>query len=154
MAYEVVHFRDSDEILKGKEIEKEIKHLLDHVDQILHGSFATSKQLKETLKEMGWREDGTLEILEKRKYRYMGYKSRVGLEANFSSYEYIQPALFKLQLGFDKGRLDMGLVLLTGLRGMKTPYGSTLELVEWEVEHLFPTISMPVSVVLFDARLV
>ena len=54
MAYEVVHFLDSDEILKGKEMKKEIKQLLDHVDQMLHGSFATSKQLKEALKERGW----------------------------------------------------------------------------------------------------
>ena len=154
MPYEVVHFRESDEILKGKEMEKEVKAILDHIDQMLQGSFTRKKELRPALQQMGWRKDGTLEILEQRKYQYTGYKNRVALEANFSYYEAILGALFRLQIGYDKGRLDTGLVLLTGLRGRKTPYGSTVELVEWEVEHLFPTISMPVSIALFDVRLV
>jgi len=36
------------------------------------------------------------------------------------------------------------------LRSFDSPFGSSAELVGWEIEQLEPTIFMPVSVALFD----
>ena len=68
----------------------------------------------------------------------------------FASYEYIQDALLRLQVGFDKKKIDMGIVLVTAQRSEKSPLGSTKELVEKEIEMLYPTINLPVTIVLFD----
>ena len=42
------------------------------------------------------------------------------------------------------------MLLLTGERSAKSPFGSTRELVIREVESLYPTISMPVAVAIFN----
>ena len=55
-----------------------------------------------------------------------------------------------MQIGYDKKQVDTGILLLNNLRGEKTPYGSTKEMLEAEMEMLEPTISLPVTVVLFD----
>jgi hypothetical protein len=39
---------------------------------------------------------------------------------------------------------------MNSLRSFESPFGSSRDLVEWEVEQLEPTIFMPVSVALFD----
>ena len=91
-----------------------------------------------------------MSILDGRRYQYKGIKNRIAIEGSFSAYEYILEGLVRLQIGFDKSRLDAGILILTGLRGERTPYGSTVELVESEIEQLYPTISLPVCVVLFD----
>ncbi len=44
----------------------------------------------------------------------------------------------------------MGILLLPAQRGDKTPYGSTRKLVEEEIQDLYPTIDLPVTIVLFD----
>lgn len=150
MPFELLHFRESDRILKNSGMEKEVSEVLRYIDDVLYGSFSRSKLMREALQEMGWRDDGTLNILEDRGYQYKGYKHRIGIEGNMAAYEYILEGLFRLQIGFDKGKLDTGILLLTGLRGEKTPYGSTVELCQAEVEDLYPTISMPVSIALFD----
>ena len=72
------------------------------------------------------------------------------MDGSFSSYEFIQDGLLRLQNGRDKGKIDMGILLLTSLRSEKSPYGSTRELVEQEIDYLYPTISIPVTIVLFD----
>jgi hypothetical protein len=77
-------------------------------------------------------------------------KNRVAMDGSFSSYEYVQDALLRLQIGFDRGRIDMGIVLVTAQRSEKSPLGSTRALVCQEIEMLYPTISLPVTVVLFD----
>jgi len=40
--------------------------------------------------------------------------------------------------------------MLTAARSEKSSYGTSKELAEAEVEMLYPTISMPVSIALFD----
>ncbi len=40
--------------------------------------------------------------------------------------------------------------MLTAARSEKSSYGTSRELAEAEVELLYPTISMPVSIALFD----
>jgi len=74
----------------------------------------------------------------------------VAIDGSFSSYEYIQDALLRLQVGFDKKKIETGIVLLTAQRSEKSPLGSTRELVEQEIQDLYPTISMPVIIALFD----
>jgi hypothetical protein len=46
--------------------------------------------------------------------------------------------------------IDMGIVLVNAQRAEKSPLGNTKELVEKEIEMLYPTISLPVSIALFD----
>jgi hypothetical protein len=55
-----------------------------------------------------------------------------------------------MQVGFDKGKLDTGILMLTSLRSEKSSYGSSLELAKSEVKMLHPTISLPCSIALFD----
>ena len=56
----------------------------------------------------------------------------------------------RLQVGFDKGLIETGILMLTAARSEKSSYGTSRELAEAEVELLYPTISMPVSIALFD----
>jgi hypothetical protein len=150
MPYELLHFRDAEKIIKDKGMGKEVASMLSYIADVLYGSLCKAKLLREALKEMGWRENRSLTILEGRKYQYKGFKNRIALEGHFSAYEILHESMLRLQVGYDQGILDTGILLLTGLRGEKTPYGSTTELVESEIEQLYPTISMPVSIALFD----
>jgi len=101
---------------------------------------------------MDWREngDGELKILDGRRYMYKGLKRGIAIEGNFSVYEYILEGLFRLQVGFDKGRIETGILMLTSMRSEKSLLGTSRDLAIAEVEQLFPTVSMPVSIGLFD----
>lgn len=151
-AFEILHFRDSDKIIKDKNMENDIQVTLEYVYDALYGSFYRGELLRLALEEMGWRENGTLNILEGRRYQYKGFKKGVALEGNFASYEYILEGLFRLQVGFDKGMIDTGILMLTSARSEKSSLGTSQELAESEVQMLYPTISMPVSIALFDIK--
>lgn len=105
--------------------------------------------LRQALSDMDWRQE-LLSILDGRRYQYKGLRAGVAIDGSFSSYEYIQDALLRLQVGFDKKKIEVGIVLLTAQRSEKSPFGSTKELVEQEIQDLHPTISMPVVVVSLD----
>ena len=150
MPFEIIHFRESDKILKAKKMNKDIKVTLEYLDEALYGSLHRRELLRQALQEMGWRENGSLNVLEGRRYQYKGFKKGIAMEGNFSAYEYILEGLFRLQIGFDKGIIETGVLLLTSKRSEKTPYGSTSQMVNEEIDMLYPTISMPVSVALFD----
>ena len=151
MPFELLHFRESDEIIKEKNLERDINATLSYVDDALYGSIYRGELLRQALDEMDWREngDGELKILDGRRYMYKGVKRGVAIEGNFSVYEYILEGLFRLQVGFDKGRIETGILMLTSLRSEKSSLGKTRDLVQVEVEQLYPTISMPVSIALF-----
>jgi hypothetical protein len=51
---------------------------------------------------------------------------------------------------FDKGRIETGILMLTSERSEKSRLGTSIELAKLEVEQLYPTISMPVTIALFD----
>jgi len=112
--------------------------------------WAQKELFRQALKEMGWRENGTLNILEGRSYQYKGFKKDIAIEGNFSAYEFILEGLFRLQVGYDKGLIETGILLLTSKRSEKTPYGSTSKMVKEGIDMLYPTISLPVSIALFD----
>ncbi len=150
MPFEILHFRDSDKIIKEKRMEKDIKVTLEYIDDVLFGTIYRRELLRESLEEMDWRENGTLNILDGRRYQYKGFKRGVAIEGNFSAYEYILEGLFRLQVGYDKGLVETGILMLTSMRSEKSSLGSSKELAEAEIEMLYPTISMPVSIALFD----
>jgi hypothetical protein len=103
------------------------------------------------LEEMDWVSDiDTMRIIENRRYMWKGIKRKIAIDGSFSAYEYIIEGLARLQIGFDAGKIEAGVLMLTAKRSEKSPYGSTADMVKSEVEQLFPTISLPVSVVLFD----
>ena len=150
MPFEFVHFRESEKILKQKRMVKDVQATFEYVADVLYGTIHRRELLRQSLDEMGWRDNGTLNFLEGRRYQYKGFKKCVAIEGNFSAYEYILEGLFRLQVGFDKGLVETGILMLTSLRSEKSSLGTSRELAEAEVEILYPTISMPVSIALFD----
>jgi hypothetical protein len=58
--------------------------------------------------------------------------------------------LLRLQIGFDKKKIDAGILMLNSARSEKSSYGSTAELAKTEVEMLYPRIDLPVAIALFD----
>jgi hypothetical protein len=150
MPFEIVHFRESDKIIKEKRMTKDIKVTLEYIDDVLCGTIHRRELLRQSLEEMDWRENGTLNILDGRRYQYKGFKRGIAIEGSFSAYEFILEGLFRLQIGFDKGLVETGILMLTSMRSEKSSYGTSRDLARAEVEMLYPTISMPVSIALFD----
>jgi len=150
MPFQIIHFRGSDNLLKDKGMVNDVVRTLQYLDDVLYGSIHRRELLRQALDEMGWRQKRVLSVLDGRRYYYKGLKQRVALEGSLAVYEYILEGLLRLQIGFQKERIDMGILLLPAQRGDKTPYGSTRKLVEEEVEDLYPIIDLPVSIVLFD----
>jgi len=151
MPFEVIHFRESEKILKEKRLVKDVKETLEYIDDALYGTIYRRELLRQALDEMNWRENGSLNIIDGRRYQYKGFKNGVALEGDsFASYEYLWTGLLRLQVGFDKGLIETGILMLTAARSEKSSYGTSRDLAEDEVELLYPTISMPVSIALFD----
>ncbi|MFA5181465.1 MAG: hypothetical protein WC405_09120 [Syntrophales bacterium] len=150
MSFEILHFRGAEKILKSKSMGREVQLTMQYLDDVLYGSFYRRELLRQALEEMDWRNREHLNILDGRRYNYKGFRKRVAMDGSFASYEYIQDALFRLQIGFDKGKIDMGVVLVTAERSEKSKLGSTKDLVLQEIEMLYPTISLPVTIALFD----
>jgi len=152
MDIELIHFRDSEKILNDKNMMKDVQVTLEYLSDVLYGTMHRGELMRQALEEMDWRgkENGNLKILENRRYTYKGFKRGVAIEGCFSAYEFILEGLFRLQVGYDKGSIETGLLLLTAQRSEKSPYGSTSWMVKEEIEMLYPTISMPVTIALFD----
>lgn len=151
MPFELIHFRDADKILKSKRMEKDVQATLEYVSDCLYGTIHRGELLRQALEEMEWRRnDEALIILDGRRYRFKGFKKGVAIEGSFSAYEFILEGLIRLQIGFDKKKIESGILLLTSARSEKTPYGSTRKMVEEDIVNLSPTISLPVSIALFD----
>ena len=146
---EVIHFRESDAIINQKDLEADVNITLRYVETVLYGTLYKRELTIQALKECDWREQD-LSILDGRRYQYKGFKKGVAIEGNFAAYEYILEGLFRLQIGFDKGRIETGILMLTSSRSEKSRLGTSIELAKAEVEQLYPTISMPVTIALFD----
>ena len=146
---EVIHFRESDKIIKKKGLEPDVNITLGYVEATLYGTLYKRELTIQALKECDWRNED-LSILDGRRYQYKGFKNGVAIEGNFASYEYILEGLFRLQIGFDKGRIETGILMLTSSRSEKSRLGTSIELAKAEVDQLYPTISMPVTIALFD----
>ena len=149
MSFELLHFRESDKILKKKKMDKQVQATLEYIDDALYGTLHRGELLRQALEEMDWRKE-PLNILDGRRYFYKGLRNGIALDGSLNTYEFILEGLLRLQVGFDKKRIDAGILMLNGQRSEKTPYGSTKELVETEIQLLQPTINLPVAIVLFD----
>ena len=147
---EIIHFRGSEKIIKKNHLEKDVKATLEYIEDVLYGTLHRGELFRQALDEMGWRENGTLNILEGRRYTYKGFKKGIAIEGSFSAYEFILEGMLRLQVGFDKGKIDAGVLLLTSQRSEKSSYGTSAELAKAEMEMLYPTINVPVMVALFD----
>ena len=149
MSFELLHFRESDKILKKKRMDKQLQATLEYIDDALYGTLHRGELLRQALEEMDWRKE-PLNILDGRRYFYKGLRNEIALDGSLNTYEFILEGLLRLQVGFDKKRIDAGILMLNGQRSEKTPYGSTRELVETEIQLLQPTINLPVAIILFD----
>lgn len=149
MSFELLHFRDSDKILKKKKMEKHLLATLEYMDDALFGTLHRGELLRQTLEEMHWRKE-PLNILDGRRYFYKGLSNGIAIDGSLNVYEFILEGLLRLQIGFARQRVDAGVLLLNGRRSDKTPFGSTRELVQREMEQLLPVINLPVIIVLFD----
>jgi len=149
MSFELLHFRESDKILKKKKMMDDVTKTLQYIHDVLFESPNKGELLKEALKDTGWREDGTLNIMEGRRYRHKGFKNKVAIEGYIGTFENLE-GIFRLQVAYDKQQIETGILLMNSLRSFDSPFGSSAELVGWEIEQLEPTIFMPVSVALFD----
>jgi hypothetical protein len=147
---QIIHFRGSDKIIREKNLTKNVQATLEYVQDVLYGTLHRGELMRQSLEEMGWREDGTLNILEGRRYTYKGFKKGVAIEGSFAAYEFILEGLLRLQIGFDTKKIDAGILMLNSARSEKSSYGSTAELAKTEVEMLYPRIDLPVAIALFD----
>jgi len=148
---EILHFRDSDKVLKKNKMLKDVVTTMEYIDDAMAGTLYKRELLKMALDEMDWNKNtDTLRILENRRYMYKGFKKGIALDGNLSSYEYILEGLLRLQIGFDQKRIDVGVLMLTSKRSEKSPYGNSADMVKEEIELLFPTISLPVCICLID----
>ena len=150
---EILHFREADKILKENHLYKDVISTMEYIEDVLQGSVHRRELLRQALEDMDWRrpEDiRALRFLDGRRYEYKGVKRNVAIEGNLSAYEFILEGLLRLQIGVDKGVIQTGILMLTNHRSEKSHLGSSLELAKAEVEMLYPTISLPVSIALLD----
>jgi hypothetical protein len=150
MPFRIFHFRDSDHVLRRKHMVQDVQRTLKYLDSVLYGSPHRRELLRDVLQEGGWRENGNLNFLENRRYQFKGFKNGIALEANLNSYEYLLEGLFRLQVAFDKLLIDAGILFLTAKRSENSPYGDSAKMVGEDVQALYPTIYLPVSIILFD----
>jgi hypothetical protein len=150
--FEILHFRGSDEILKEKRLLKDVQATMQYIDDVLTGALYKRELLRMALDEMDWSiNNDAMRIIEGRRYMYKGVKRGIAIDGNISAYEYILEGMVRLQLGFDKQRIDAGILLVNAKRSEKSPFGTTADLIKMEIETLYPTISLPVSVCMIDS---
>jgi len=150
MPFELIHFRDSDKIIRKKKLDRDVKATLNYLSDVLTGTAYRGELLRQALDEMGWRANGSLSILDGRRYQYKGFKKGIALEGSFSSFEYLLTGLARLQVGFDKKIIEGGILMLTAARSEKSSLGTSKDLAVAEVEELSCTFSVPLAIALFD----
>ena len=149
--FEIFHFRGAEEILREKGMIQDVQVTMQYVDDVLTGALYKRELLRMALEEMDWtRDTNRLRIIENRRYMYKGIKRGVAIDGNISAYEYVMEGLVRMQIGYDKQRIDAGILLVNSKRSDKSPLGTTSDLIKAEIEMLYPTISLPVSVCLFN----
>ena len=148
--FEIICIRGADKIIKEKKMTNVVRSLMQYLDDCLYGTRHKSELMRQALKENDWRNNGDCKIFSERKYAYHGFRNRVAIDGSFNSYEAIHDALFRLQLGYDHKKIDVGIVMIPAQRSEKSKLGKTRDLVKKEIELLEPTITIPVLVAIFD----
>jgi hypothetical protein len=148
---ELLHFRDSEKILKNKNMLDDVLVTMQYIDDVLTGALYKRELLRMALDEMDWSVDSdAMRIIDGRRYMYKGVKRGIAIDGNISAYEYILEGLVRLQIGYDKQRIDAGILLVNAKRSEKSPFGTTADLIKGEIETLYPTIHLPVAVCLIS----
>ena len=151
MPVEILHFNDAKAVLETKKILQDVTETMNYIEVALSWAHFKGELLRQALDDCGWRENiPQLSIIGGRRYLWKGFKRGIAVDGNFSAYEYILDGLFRLQIGYDKGRIESGVLMLTSIRSAKSPYGETKEMVIKELAEVYPTISMPITVALFN----
>ena len=70
---EIVHFRESDKIIKRIGLDVDVNITLEYVEAMLHGTLYKRELTIQALKDCDWRE-GDLSIIDGRRYQYKGLK--------------------------------------------------------------------------------
>lgn len=149
--HEILHFNGNEAVLKSKHMIHDVRVTLSYIDEMLAGSRNHGEQLIKALTQTEWRMNSEdLRIIEGRRYMFKAFKAKIAWDGGVTVYETLHNSLFRLQLGFDKNLIDSGIVLLNSARSEKSLIGTSRELAIREMEELFPTISLPVSIALFD----
>jgi len=87
-----------------KKLAGDVKATLEYVHDALQGSLYRGELLRQALDEMGWRENGSLNILDGRRYQYKGFKKKLAIDGSFAAYEYILKAYFGWRSVFERER--------------------------------------------------
>jgi hypothetical protein len=149
--FEVLHFRGSDKILKEKNMLRDVQATMQYIDDVLAGVLHKRELLRMALDEMDWtRDTESMRIIDGRRYMYKGVKRGVAVDGNIAAYEYILEGLVRLQIGYDKQRIDAGILLVNAKRSEKSPLGPVTDLIKSEIEALYPTINLPVTICMID----
>ena len=149
--FEILHFRESEKILLDKNLLNDVQATMQYVDDVLTGALYKRELLRMALEEMDWTQDADfMRIIDGRRYMYKGVKRGIAIDGNISAYEYILEGLVRLQIGYDKQRIDAGILLVNAKRSDKSPFGTTADLIKMEIETLYPTIHLPVAVCLIS----
>jgi hypothetical protein len=149
--FEILHFRGSDEILKDKNLLNDVEVTMQYIDDVLNGALYKRELLRMALDEMDWTVNtDNMRIIDGRRYMYKGIKRGVAIDGNISAYEYILEGLVRLQIGYDKKRIEAGILLVNAKRSDKSPFGTTADLIKAEIETLYPTIHLPVTACLIS----
>jgi len=149
--FEILHFRKSERILSNKNLLKDVQTTMQYIDDVLTGALYTRELLRMALDEMHWTADiDSMRIIDNRRYMYKGVKRGVAIDGNVSAYEYILEGLVRLQIGYDKQRIEAGILIVNSKRSDKSPLGTTADLIKSEIQNLYPTIHLPVAVCLIS----
>ena len=90
-----------------------------------------------------------MRIIEGRRYMYKGCKKRgVAIDGNISAYEHLilKRPWSACSWGYDKQRIDAGILLVNSKRSEKSPFGTTADLIK--MQRLKPwsqPFNLPVS---------
>ena len=150
MSFQVFHFHDSERIFRNRSMISDVAMTTQHVFNALNAPIDQGKPLRIALDEMGWHQGDTWNIIAGHHFQFEGFKNAVALKVSLISYEFILEDLAHLQLAFDKGMIDAGLLLLTTWQMPICDRQDWKTVLTKDMDALSPTISLPVSVCLYE----
>ena len=83
MSYELLHFRGSEEILKNKNLDRDVEVTMEYLNDAIYGTAHRREILRMVMDETAWRNGDDLNIIPGRRYSYKGLKKRVAVDGSF-----------------------------------------------------------------------
>ena len=72
--FELVHFRGAEKIIKEKKMANGVKQLMEYLHDCLFGTRYKGELMRQALKEMDWRQNGDLNILDGQTILLQGFQ--------------------------------------------------------------------------------